>query len=366
MSTQVRSFNHLWHSRFDSLSCFFYLPTQTTSYHSPDLTMAKPRIYVLDPYHPDAIAALQSNPSIDLILPTFPHLSNWRTDATALLLRSETHLTPSLLANPPPTLRHILKQGVGTDNIDLPSARAAGIRVYNTPALNAEAVAELALTLALSLARRVPELDRRLRRGETLVRSNLLGISLHRKTLGIVGMGNVGSALARKWRGAMEGEVLGYDPYANEGAWTTDANDDGEQAIPHTRVHDLHDLLRSADVISLHVPLSPSTRNLIGATELSLMKPTVILLNTSRGGVVDEAALTKVLKEKRLWGAALDACVSEPPSAQAYADLLECENVLITPHVGASTRENQSRSGVAVVETLWKVLEGGEVPNRVV
>jgi D-3-phosphoglycerate dehydrogenase len=314
--------------------------------------------YVLDPYHPDAIAKLLSSPNLSIILPTDPAKEQWREDAVALVIRSDSRISQADIAAAK-QLKYILKQGVGVDNIDLDAAKQLGVQVFNTPAINSEAVAELALALVLSLARRVPELDRRARAGEKIVRSKMLGRSLFKKTIGIIGMGNIGRLVARKWLGAMEGSVIAFDPYAPQDAWTG--------SIAHTRVHQLEELLAASDVVSLHVPLTASTKGMIGAEQLKTMKNDAILLNCARGGIVDEKALLEALRAEEIAGAALDASDVEPATLEAYGDgLLSCDNVIMTPHVGASTRENQSASGVAVVDTLLKVLGGEEVPNRLV
>jgi len=314
---------------------------------------SKPTVYVLDPYHADAITLLKSNLNIELVLPdsTPDILSQWPSNATAVIVRSETNLTAPLLSTAK-NLKYVLKQGVGTNNIDLTACKELGIKVYNTPGINSEAVAEFTLALALDVARRVSEIDRRVRNGEIVVRSKVLGMSLHGKTLGIVGMGYIGRSIARKWKGAMEGAVVGYDPFAAEGAW------DGVEEMKS-----LEELLKAADVVTLHVPLTEGTRGLIGEEQFGWMRKDSILINAARGGIVDEKALGRALKEGKLWGAALDAMDSEPPTKDVYAEMLENQNVILTPHVGASTRENQSRSGVAVVETLFKLLDGKDVPS---
>ena len=318
--------------------------------------MSKPVVYLLDPYHPDAITALQNAASLDVVLNNDSRRSGWHADATALMLRSETRITPGDLAQAK-MLKVIVKQGVGVDNIDLSSAKEHGIIVCNTPALNSETVAELTLTLALCLARRVSEIDRRVRSGEVVVRSQTLGQSLYQKTIGIIGMGNIGKVVAQKWKSAMEGQIVGFDPFAPHDAWTD---------LPHRRVQLLEELLQMSDVISLHVPLTDSTRKMIGPAQFQRMKSNAILLNCARGGIVDEAALLDALSTSKIYGAALDAMDVEPPTLEAYEQLLNHENLIMTPHIGASTRENQSRSGVAVVETLLAVLEGKAVPNRIV
>ncbi|CAL5875053.1 uncharacterized protein PFLUO_LOCUS9357 [Penicillium psychrofluorescens] len=322
--------------------------------------MAKPVVYVLDPYHEDAIACLKSTSWIELILPNDPRKADWRNHAEGIILRSETQLQADDFRRAK-KLRVVVKQGVGVDNIDLKAAKEAGVAVHNTPALNSESVAEFSLALAFSLSRRVAEVDRRVRGGDRIVRSQTLGLSLFRKTVGVVGMGNIGKVAAKKWIGACEADVIGFDPVAPADVWN-------QAEIPHTRVQTLDELIIKSDVITLHVPLLESTRGLIKARELGMMKDRAILINAARGGIVDEKALLDALKEKRIWGAVLDAMEVEPPTLEAYGDFLELDNVIMTPHIGASTIENQSNSGLAVVKTLLAVLEGktDDVPGKLV
>lgn len=321
--------------------------------------MAKPAIYVLDPYHEDAVALLKSTQGIDLILWNDPRKADWHQHAQGVLVRSETQLRVSDLSQAI-ALRVIVKQGVGVDNIDLNAAKAAGIAVHNTPGLNSESVAEFTLALALSLSRRIVEVDRLQRNGDKVVRSQTLGVSLFRKAVGVVGMGNIGKISAKKWIGACEAKIIAYDPIAPLHVWDKDK-------IPHTRAQTLEALLVVSDVVLLHLPLLESTRGLIKAGELDMMKRTAILINASRGGIVEEIALLQALKGKRIWGAALDAMEIEPPTLEAYRDFFALNNVIITPHIGASTCENQINSGVTAAKTLLAVLEGGnDVSGKVV
>lgn len=321
------------------------------------MASSKPLVYAIDPYHPEALKLLQSATTIEAILPQDPRRNEWQEHADAILIRSETRITESELSKAK-KLKLIVKQGVGVDNIDLEAAKSHGVAVCNTPALNSEAVAELTIALAIMVSRRIGEIDVRIRRGETIVRSEVLGRSLFKKCIGIVGMGNVGREVGKKWIAAMEGSIVAYDPYAPDNAWSD---------LAHRRVERLEDVLRVCDVLSLHVPLTPGTTGMIGAKEIGLMKRDAILLNCARGGVVDEKALLDALREKRLFGAGLDAMDFEPPTMDAYgATLLACDNVVMTPHIGGSTVENQIRSGVAAVETVLGFLEGKEVRGRLV
>lgn len=324
--------------------------------------MSKQVIYVLDPTHQDAITLLQSQPEVKVILPSDPiqQTHPWYLHANGVIVRADTRLTAEqfLRSKGNRRLRAVVKQGVGVDNIDLNGAKAAGVEVYNHPGINSEAVAEMSLALAFSLTRRVTELDRRTRNGERNARSEVVGISLFRKTVGIIGMGNTGRATAKKWIGACEANIITYSPNTPADVWD-------DEGIEHRRAQSLEELLAEADVVTLHVPLSESTRSLIGAKELDMMKSTAVLVNSSRGGIVDEQALLQALKEKKIWGAVMDAMEVEPAHPDTHAEWFELDNVIITPHVGASTKEMQSLSGVAAAQTLLNVLGGkGDFPGK--
>lgn len=320
-------------------------------------SMSKPKVYMLDPYHRDAVALLQSQSHIQSILPTDPKKATWHEDATAIVIRSDSRISADDIARAK-QLKMIVKQGVGVDNVDLTAAKEHRVAVYNTPALNSETVAELVLAATLSIARRLPEYDRKLRAGEKIVRSQMLGISLFKKTIGIIGMGNIGKIVAEKFIGCANASIIGYDPVAPPNVW---------EGIPHKRVHNLDELLEQSDVVTLHVPLIDSTKGMIGSAQLDKMRDQAILVNAARGGVVDEPALLDTLKKGRLWGVVLDACETEPPTKEVYGELLEYGNVLITPHIGASTQENQSNSGTAVIRILLAVLNGEQdVQGKVV
>jgi phosphoglycerate dehydrogenase-like enzyme len=210
-----------------------------------------------------------------------------------------------------PRLRAIARVGVGTDSIDLDAATEAGVVVTTTPGANRETTADHALALILAALRRVVEHDRSVRRGEWRRGGDLTPWELHRTTVGLVGYGEIGRAVARRLRG-FDVELLVCDPAAREGV-------------------ELGDLLRRSDVVSLHVPLTEATAGLIGPGELGLMRPSAVLVNTSRGGLLDEAALAAALAAGRLRGAALDVFADEPQVPRALAAL---RNVVLTPHIG--------------------------------
>lgn len=245
-----------------------------------------------------------------------------------------------------PHLRVISNFGVGFDNVDLAAATARGIVVCNTPGVLTAAVADLTMALVLSLARRLPEAERFAREGRWRTGARLdLGIDVEGKTLGIVGLGRIGRAVARRARAF------------NMRACFHDALRDPPDDASFCLYRELDDLLRDADFISLHVNLTEATHHLIGPRELSLMKPGAYLINTSRGAVVDQAALTEALEGGRIAGAALDVLEREPPDEDE--SLLRMPNVIVLPHIGSATRETRAAMLDLAIENLLTALRGG-------
>jgi glyoxylate reductase len=237
-------------------------------------------------------------------------------------------------------LRVVANYGVGVDNVDLDAARSRGVVIANTPDVLTDAVAELTIALTLALLRRVVEGDRLLRRRARWEFSLefMLGETLRGKTFGVVGAGRIGRAVAALAEGLGAQVVL-----AGRG--------------------DLDELLARADVVSLHVPLTPQTQRLIGADELRRMKPTAVLVNTARGQIVDEDALVAALRDGTIAGAALDVYEHEP---EVREELLELENVVLTPHIGSATRETREAMGMLAVDALRAVLLEGRSPANAV
>ena len=246
-------------------------------------------------------------------------------------------------------LRVIAKFGVGIDNIDVAAATRAGVAVTITPGANKEAVAELALGLMLALLRRLPYHDAQVRRGDW---SRQTGSELQGKTVGIIGMGQIGKEVATRLE-AFRVNLLAYDLLQDE-----------EFASQHG-VHytSLDSLLTESDVVTLHSSLSPASQNLIGERELGLMKPSACLINTARGGLVDERALARALSESRLSGAALDVFSAEPPRESPLLSL--GNKVVLTPHIGANTTEAIVRMGRIAAESIVAVLSGERPPGLV-
>ncbi len=262
-------------------------------------------------------------------------------DYDALIVRSRTKVTAKLL-DAAKRLKVIGRAGVGLDNIDVEAAARRGIVVLNSPAGNVISAAEHTFALMLGLVRRIARADASVRRGEW-DRSRFRGIELSGKTLGIVGAGRIGTEVAKRAR-AFGMRVVAYDPYLPpESAATA-----GIELVA------LDELLRSADIVSIHVPLTRETRHMIGPDQLALMKPSAYLVNVARGGVLDERALARALGEGKLAGAALDVFEQEPLPPDH--PLIALENTLLVPHLGAATREAQASSGVEVCRAVRDAL----------
>lgn len=269
-------------------------------------------------------------------------LARVAADADGLILGLD-HCDASVFAAAP-RLRAIARYGVGTDSVDLEAARRHGVTVTNTPGANTTAVAELTLALMLALARDVPAAASAARAGEW---RRARGWELAGKTLGLIGLGQIGRAVAERARG-FGMTVVAHDPY-------TSAPADVEQL-------DLDALWPRADVISLHVGLDPSTHHLIDADVIARCKPTAVIVNTARGGLIDEDALADALLSGTIAGAAADVFEREPPGD---SPLLPLPNFIATPHLGATTREATQRMGIAAAAEVVAMLTGGR-PKHVV
>jgi len=254
-----------------------------------------------------------------------------------------------------PQLRVIANYAVGYNNIDVVAATARKIPVSNTPGVLTDTTADLAMALLLAVARRVVEADVYARAGKFQGWAPLLflGSDVHHKTLGLLGLGRIGSAVARRAAG-FEMRVLYHDPRRL---------DSGEEKRLNVRYADQDTVLRESDFVSLHVPLTPETRHLIGPAQLAQMKPTSFLINTSRGEVVDEAALAHALRTGRIGGAALDVFEREPEIEPALRGL---PNVVIVPHIASASIETRTRMGLIAAENLAAALVRGERPPNCV
>jgi len=266
-----------------------------------------------------------------------------------LAIRSATKVTAKILEKAK-NLKVIGRAGIGVDNVDIPAATARGIIVMNTPFGNSITTAEHAISLMLALARQIPEADSSTRAGKW-EKNKFMGVEIFSKTLGVIGCGNIGSIVADRAIG-LKMKVIAYDPYLSEER----ARDLGVEKV------ELDELLKRADFITLHTPLTEKTRNIIDAAALKKVKKGVRIINCARGGLVDEAALAEALKSGHVAGAAFDVFVEEPA---AQSPLFSLPNVVCTPHLGASTTEAQENVALQVAEQMSDYLLRGAITNAV-
>jgi len=301
------------------------------------------KILVAEPLARQGLEILRAHHDVDEKIGLSPaELAEVIGDYDALLVRSQVKVTADILAHAA-RLIVIGRAGVGVDNVDLEAATRAGIVVVNAPTGNTVSAAEQTIALMLALARKTAAADASMRRGEWK-RSAFTGVELRGRTLGIIGLGKIGQAVADRARG-LEMNVIGYDPFVT-----------AEQAALHgiTPV-ELDAIVEQSDVITVHVPLNKATRHVIGAEQIARMKPGVMLVNVARGGVYDEAAVARALTDGKLAGAAFDVFDPEPP---VDSPLLTAPNTVLTPHLGALTAEAQLRVAEEACEQVIDVLAG--------
>ncbi|KKY17194.1 putative d-3-phosphoglycerate dehydrogenase [Phaeomoniella chlamydospora] len=313
--------------------------------------MCARRRWVLVPekLSPDGLALLRTTLDVDERRGlSAAELRGLIPDYEALLVRSETKVTSELLAAGK-RLKVVARAGVGVDNVDVPAATKHGVIVVNSPVGNIGAAAEHTIALLMALARNVPDACLSLKAGKW-ERSRLVGIEVQKKTLGIIGLGKVGLTVARLAKG-LGMTVIAYDPYASP-------------SLAESQSIVLYDtlplLLPLCDFVTIHTPLLASTRGMLSATELTLMKPGSRVLNVARGGTVDEAALLEALESGHIAGAALDVFTSEPPPFESTVvdRLIAHPRVVATPHLGASTVEAQENVSIDVCEQVLQILAG--------
>jgi D-3-phosphoglycerate dehydrogenase len=310
-----------------------------------------PRVLVADPISGEGIDILRAGEGVEVVVKDDIGADELKAEIggfEAVIVRSRTKMTREVI-EAGTRLKVIARGGVGLDNIDREAAEAAGVRVVNTPGASSASVAEHALALCFALARKIVRAHVTTASGKWEKKS-LKGIELGGKTLGIIGLGRIGQELARR-AAALGMRVIGSDPYVEpeqvEGL--------GIELVGIARV------LQDADFVSLHIPLSLETKGMIGASEFDLMKPTAYLIDCARGGIVDEAALCDALRAGKIAGAALDVFENEPPEG---SPLLGLENVVLTPHIAASTTDGQRRVSLDVARKVLEALgteeEGSE------
>ncbi len=292
------------------------------------------RVLVADPLADEAIQELKGVGLEVEDLSGLPkeELINKVTDFDIMTVRSATKVRSDMI-DKMQNMKLIVRGGVGLDNIDVEYAKSKGIEVKNTPAASSASVAELVLAHMFALSRHIVRGTRGISEGQW-EKKKLKGVELAGKTLGIIGLGRIGQELGKRAL-ALGMNVLGYDPYVKD--------------IERVESVELDKLIREADYISVHTPLTDETRHFIGDNEFEKMKDGVVLVNCARGGVLDEDALLRALKNGKVRGAGLDVFEQEPPSR---SELLKLPNVTFTPHIGASTKEAQARIGKEVVDII--------------
>lgn len=320
----------------------------SAGYHRP---VPKPVVLIAEELAPSALDVLGDEFDIRQVngadrAALLPALA----DADAVLIRSATAMDDEALAAAP-RLKVIARAGIGLDNVDVAAATARGVLVVNAPQSNIVSAAEHAVALLLAVARRTADAHASMQAGEWK-RSAFTGVEIADKTVGVVGLGRIGQLFAARIA-AFGATVIAYDPYLQP----------ARAASLGVTLVDLPTLLQQADIISIHLPKTPETVGLIGRDELATVKSNVIVINAARGGLIDEAALAEALTDGRVAGAGVDVYATEPPAADH--PLRTAPNVVMTPHLGASTAEAQDKAGTAVARSVKLALRGDFVPDAV-
>jgi len=312
--------------------------------------VAKPIVLIAEELSPATVEALGPDFDVRSVDGTDrPALLAALADAHAVLIRSATRMDAEAIAAGP-GLKVIARAGVGLDNVDIPAATKAGVMVVNAPTSNIISAAELTIGHILSLARHIPAAHASLAAGEWK-RSKYTGVELYEKTVGIIGLGRIGALIAARLQ-AFGVEIVAFDPYVTPAR---------AQQLG-VRLLTLDELLAQSDFVTIHMPKTPETTGMIGAAQLASMKPTAYVVNVARGGLIDEEALAAALRDGVIAGAGIDVFTSEPPKDDV---LTSAPNIVVTPHLGASTEEAQEKAGIAVAKSVKLALEGDLVPDAV-
>ncbi|CPU35243.1 D-3-phosphoglycerate dehydrogenase (SerA) [Mycobacteroides abscessus] len=310
----------------------------------------RPVVLIADKLAPSTVEALGDGVEVRWVDgPDRPALLAAVPEADALLVRSATTVDAEVLAAGT-KLKIVARAGVGLDNVDVKAATARGVLVVNAPTSNIHSAAEHAVTLLLATARQIPAADASLK-AHTWKRSSFNGTEIFGKTVGVVGLGRIGQLFAQRLA-AFGTHIVAYDPYVSA----------ARAAQLGIELLTLDELLGRADFISVHLPKTPETAGLIGKEALAKTKPGVIIVNAARGGLIDEAALADAIRSGHVRGAGLDVFSTEPCTD---SPLFELDQVVVTPHLGASTSEAQDRAGTDVAASVQLALAGGFVPDAV-
>lgn len=309
----------------------------------------QPTIVLFDPIHEDGIAHAEGKARI---VKGYELSAEDRgrvvPDADAIVVRTARvdPPLPQLARN----LKVVAKHGAGVDNVDIPALTQAGIVMVNTPGLaNATSVSEGAVTLALAVLKKTFLMDRAVREGNYAVRSSVRGGDLWEHVVGIIGIGNIGTNVARICGKGFNMRVVAYDPYLS-----------AEQIAARgaEKIEDLHALLAMSDVVTLHTPLTPETNGMIASREFAVMKPTAIIVNTARGPVIDEAALVDALRTKKIAGAGIDVFTEEPPAIDNPLFALRDVNIVVSPHNAGLTEESMRQLAIRTIDVALEVIAG--------
>src|SRR5207302_542412 len=316
--------------------------------------MRPPKVLIADSISPRGVDELSRDGALEVSFQTGlteSELVKIIPEFSALVVRSQTKVTAQIL-NAGVQLRVVGRAGVGVDNVDVETATRRGIIVLNAPGGNTVSTAEHTFSLLLSVARKIPQADASMR-GKSWDRKNFEGIELYDKTLGVIGMGRIGSELSRRAI-AFGMRVIAYDPYLSAARART---------LQVELVDELDDLLASADFISLHTPLTEETHHMVDATRLEKTKRGVRVINCARGGIIDEDALAEALHSGQVGGAALDVFEIEPLPSDS--PLRTAPNLVLSPHLGASTAEAQESVGIEIAQSIRAALLEGTIRNAV-
>jgi D-3-phosphoglycerate dehydrogenase len=320
----------------------------------PKMSSSKPKVLVADPVSQRGVDELANGGALEVVVNTgLPEaeLIKIIPEFSALVVRSQTKVTAAVL-EAATKLRVVGRAGVGVDNVDVEAATRRGVIVMNTPGGNTISTAEHAFSLLVSVARSIPQADASMKAGKW-DRKKFEGVELYNKTLGILGMGRIGTELARRAM-AFGMRVVAYDPYLSVSR---------ARSLQVELVEDLDALMPQVDFISMHMPLTDETRHMLDARRLGLCKKGVRIVNCARGGLVDETALGEALHSGQVAGAALDVYEVEPPPADF--PLRSAPNIVFTPHLGASTAEAQENVGIEIAQAIGAALLDGEIRNAV-
>lgn len=308
------------------------------------------RILVSDPLSEQGLAILGEHFTVDVLTKlSEEELIKKIADYDALVIRSGTQVTRKVIeaAN---KMKIIGRAGVGVDNVDVEAATEKGIIVTNAPEGNMLSAAEHTIAMMMGLARNIPQANASLK-SKKWERNKFMGVEVNGKTLGVIGLGRIGAEVAKRAQG-LNMNILAYDPFISE-------EKAKELGVELTTVHEI---VKAADFITVHTPLTKETRNIIDKREFGMMKGNARIINCARGGIINEEALAEALQSGRIAGAAVDVFVNEPPFD---SPLLGCDNLIATPHLGASTEEAQINVAVSVAEEIVSVLNGGIAKNAI-